>query len=92
MNVRAIPAIISPELFDIVQIEFEKRKGQKRSTPGIFASKLICGDCGHFYGNKVWHSNSKLSRQKVYFFRINKGFFRLFGLRREMRNPLLFYL
>ena len=56
------PAIISPELFDLVQIEFEKRKGQKRSTAGIFASKLICGDCGHFYGNKVWHSNSKYRR------------------------------
>ena len=56
------PAIIQPELFDLVQIEFEKRKGQKRSTAGIFASKLICGDCGHFYGNKVWHSNSKYRR------------------------------
>ena len=56
------PAIISSELFDLVQIEFEKRKGQKRSTAGIFASKLICGDCGHFYGNKVWHSNSKYRR------------------------------
>ena len=55
-------AIIQPELFDLVQIEFEKRKGQKRSTAGIFASKLICGDCGHFYGNKVWHSNSKYRR------------------------------
>jgi len=56
------PAIIQPELFDLVQIEFQKRKGQKRSTAGIFASKLICGDCGHFYGNKVWHSNSKYRR------------------------------
>ena len=23
----------------------------------VFASKLICGDCGGFYGQKVWHSN-----------------------------------
>lgn len=56
------PAIIQPELFDLVQIEIEKRKGRKRSTAGVFASKLICGDCGHFYGSKVWHSNSKYRR------------------------------
>ena len=56
------PAIIPPELFDLVQIEFEKRKGQKRSTAGVFASKIICGDCGHYYGSKVWHSNSKYRR------------------------------
>ncbi|MFA5766168.1 MAG: recombinase zinc beta ribbon domain-containing protein, partial [Bacilli bacterium] len=27
-----------------------------------FASKLICEDCGGFYGKKKWHSNSKYSR------------------------------
>lgn len=53
------PAIISPELFDLVQIEIEKRKGQKRSSAGVFSSKLVCGDCGNFYGSKVWHSDSK---------------------------------
>jgi len=56
------PAIISPEFFDLVQIELEKRKGQKRSTAGVFASMIICGDCGNFYGSKVWHSNSKYKR------------------------------
>ena len=45
------PAIISPEFFDLVQIELEKRKGQKRSTAGVFASMLICGNCGNFYGS-----------------------------------------
>ena len=29
---------------------------------GVFASMLICGDCGNFYGSKVWHSNSKYKR------------------------------
>ena len=53
------PAIIAPEFFDLVQIEFEKRKGRKRSTAGVFASMLICGDCGNFYGSKVWHSTSQ---------------------------------
>ena len=56
------PAIISPEFFDLVQAEIQKRKGQKRSTSGVFASMLICGDCGNFYGSKVWHSNSKYKR------------------------------
>ena len=56
------PAIIQPEFFDLVQVEFQKRKGKKRSTSGTFASMLICGDCGNFYGSKVWHSTSKYRR------------------------------
>ncbi|MBQ4264119.1 MAG: zinc ribbon domain-containing protein, partial [Clostridia bacterium] len=31
-------------------------KGQY-SGNGCFASRIVCGDCGHFYGSKVWHSN-----------------------------------
>jgi hypothetical protein len=56
------PAIIPPETFDLVQIEFQKRKGQRKSTAGVFASKVICGECGGFYGGKVWHSTSKYRR------------------------------
>lgn len=56
------PAIIPPETFDLVQIEFQKRKGKRTSTAGVFASKIVCGDCGGFYGSKVWHSNSKYRR------------------------------
>jgi hypothetical protein len=36
--------------------------GAHYSSTDIFASKLICGDCGGFYGKKKWHSNSKYSR------------------------------
>ena len=25
----------------------------------VFSSKIRCGQCGSFYGSKVWHSNSK---------------------------------
>ena len=25
----------------------------------IFSGKLICADCGGYYGSKVWHSNDK---------------------------------
>ena len=53
------PAIIPSEIFDMVQIEFEKRKGKMICSGNIFAGKIICGDCGSFYGPKVWHSNEK---------------------------------
>ena len=32
------------------------------SGSNVFASRIICGDCGRFYGPKVWHSNSKYRR------------------------------
>lgn len=38
-----------------------KGNNRRRST-SIFSSKLICGDCGNFYGSKVWHSNTKYRR------------------------------
>lgn len=52
------PAIIPPEEFDMVQAELDRRKNAGRSYSGIntLASKLICGDCGAYYGQKVWHS------------------------------------
>ncbi|MCM1007899.1 MAG: recombinase family protein [Ruminococcus flavefaciens] len=58
------PAIISPEEFDLVQEEFLKREnaGKQYSSTSIFASKMICGDCGSYFGAKVWHSNSKYRR------------------------------
>jgi hypothetical protein len=48
----------------MVQKEFERRKKSKQrySGNGIFASRIICGECGGFYGAKVWHSNSKYRR------------------------------
>lgn len=55
------PAIVDPETFDLVQKEMERRRPNRhklhRSSP--FTAKIICGDCGGYYGRKVWHSNSK---------------------------------
>jgi DNA invertase Pin-like site-specific DNA recombinase len=61
------PAIIPPDIFDIVQAEMKKRKsnGLRQSGLSHFSSKLICGSCGSFYGPKVWHSNSRY-RQTVW--------------------------
>lgn len=33
--------------------------GRKYSASSIFSTKLICGDCGGYYGSKVWHSTDK---------------------------------
>lgn len=54
-------AIVTKEQFDEVQLEFERRKklGVRFSGAGIFSSRIVCGDCGGFYGSKVWHSNDK---------------------------------
>ena len=56
------PAIISPKEFDLVQTELERRKEINYSGMSLFSSRIICGDCGSFYGSKVWHSTSKYRR------------------------------
>ena len=56
--------IVSPEEFDKVQSEFNRRKqlGRQYSGKSIFATRIVCGDCGSFFGPKVWNSNSKYRR------------------------------
>ena len=58
------PAIIAPEEFEAVQAEFQRRKslGRRYSGQSVLAARIVCGDCGDFYGSKVWHSNSKYRR------------------------------
>ena len=58
------PAIITPEVFDLVQHEIKKRKKAKgyKTGGGCFSGKIVCGKCGSFYGSKVWHSTSKYRR------------------------------
>lgn len=58
------PAIITPEVFDLVQHEVKKRKNAKgyKTGGGCFSGKIVCGKCGSFYGSKVWHSTSKYRR------------------------------
>ena len=60
-------AIISPEIYDLVQDELKKREQAKvnHSCRSIFSSKIICGECGGFYGPKVWHSTDKY-RKKIW--------------------------
>lgn len=58
------PAIILPEVFDLVQNEIKRRKSSPghHSGTGCFSGKIICGECGGVYGSKVWHSTSKYRR------------------------------
>ena len=59
------PAIISPIQFDMVQAEMARRKQLGRSYSGssVFTSKIICGDCGGFYGKKIWHSKDPYRKE-----------------------------
>ena len=54
-------AIIDPEVFEMVQREMAKRGKGKKYHSGVhaFSTKIKCGECGSWYGSKVWHSNSK---------------------------------
>lgn len=58
------PAIIAPDEFDAVQAEIERRKklGRPNSCQSPFSAKIICGECGGYYGAKVWGSNTKYRR------------------------------
>lgn len=60
-------AIISPEIFEMVQAEILRRKEMNGSYSGvgIFSSKIQCGECGNWYGAKVWHSKDPY-RKTVY--------------------------
>lgn len=54
-------AIVDKETFDAVQATLDRKEKGKGSTT-LFSSKLVCGDCGHYFGSKVWHSTSKYRR------------------------------
>ncbi|HWR29535.1 MAG TPA: recombinase family protein [Negativicutes bacterium] len=54
------PAIVSSEVYDEVQQELKRRREVRYvGRSGCFSSKIICGECGSYFGRKVWHSNNK---------------------------------
>jgi len=57
-------AIIEPAVFEMVQRELERRQPGHNRHSGVhmFSGKIKCGECGSWYGSKVWHSNSKYRR------------------------------
>lgn len=53
------PAIIDPEIHKQVQKKLdEMRRGRRSRSP--LAKKIICGECGGYYGHKVWKSRGKI--------------------------------
>lgn len=54
-------AIIKPEVFEMVQREVDRRGRGKKYHSGVhaFSTRIKCGECGCWYGSKVWHSNDK---------------------------------
>ena len=59
------PAIIDPDIWALVQTEFARRKalGQAYSGKSTLCAKLVCEDCGEFYGRKVWHSTDVYKKE-----------------------------
>ena len=58
------PAIIPRELFMRVQAEIKRRQqfGHSYNGKSVFSTRIVCGDCGAFYGSKVWNSNDRFRR------------------------------
>lgn len=58
------PAIITEEMYNLVQEELKKRKSrcQHHYSTNIFTGRIFCGECGRVYGPRVQHSNDKYRR------------------------------
>lgn len=58
------PAIIDRDEWELVQAEMSRRKakGRHQNSLSPFSSKVYCGECGSYYGSKIWHSNDKYRR------------------------------
>lgn len=56
--------IVSDEIFDMVQVEIERRKKYKvnGSSQNFFSGRILCGCCGEPFTRKVWHSTTKYKR------------------------------
>ena len=61
--------IIDPETFERVQemIALRKPYAARLRDDYPFSAKLICGDCGSFYGSKVWHNRGNTDRYTVWY-------------------------
>jgi len=55
------PAIVSKEIFDLVQEKMAGDRG-RISYVNFLSGKLYCAECGGNFGIKVWHSNDKYRR------------------------------
>lgn len=58
------PAIITSDVFEMVQRELARRNQSRGRHSGVhlFSGRIKCAQCGHWYGSKVWHSTDKYRR------------------------------
>ena len=58
-------AIIDPDIWAQVQTELARRKALGRAYSGksTLSAKLVCEDCGNFYGRKIWHSTDAYRKE-----------------------------
>ena len=59
------PGIIEKEEWTLVQEELKRRANRKYAYQNAnpYLAKLICDDCGHFFGVKVFHSTDKYKKK-----------------------------
>ena len=45
-------------VFELAQFEMSRRRQHEKHTSAttVFSGRLICGECGAYFGSKVWHS------------------------------------
>ena len=70
------PAIIDKETWESVQLEMERRKKyaeehgiqklEHATKDNPFAGRVICGNCGHVFGRKVWNSTDERLRRIIW--------------------------
>ena len=61
-------AIIDEDVFNLVQVELQRRSNMRHSlrNNSPFCTKLVCGDCGSFYGHKIFHAKERHSKDVWY--------------------------
>lgn len=62
-------AIVDEDTFNLVQAELARRSKFKSALRdnSVFSTKIICGECGYFYGRKTLHSTSEKHRKVVWY-------------------------
>ena len=61
--------IIEPEVFERVQEEISRRYPNRHRlrSNNPFSCKLICEECGGFFGHKVWHNYTNTEKYDVWY-------------------------
>jgi hypothetical protein len=85
------PAIISPEEWDAVQAELERRAsiGRPIGCGSPFSTKLVCGSCGGWYGKKVWGSYKEDKSRRREIWQCNDKYAHLGKLAKGCKTPTL---